>query len=144
VSLDPRSGTLRWTPTADQAGPQEVRVRVNDLLGASGTQNFTVAVRLVNTPPTITSAPPTRATLGYPYNYAVRAVDPDGDPLTFSLVSGPQGMAIDQRTGLLRWQYGLSQEGKHPVQIRVEDGLGGVATQSYIVELGTFPNDPPR
>src|SRR5262249_31399451 len=38
-----------------------------------------------------------------PYQYTVKAIDPDGDPLTYSLPLGPQGMSIDPTSGLITW-----------------------------------------
>ena len=77
VSLDALSGRLRWTPTADQLGAQPVVVRVQDTLGASSTQSFTVDVACVNRAPAVSSTPPTTAAVGVGYFYAVRAIDPE-------------------------------------------------------------------
>ncbi len=144
MSIDPRLGTLRWTPTADQFGSQSVVVRAIDGQGGYATQSFTVTVRAVNVSPGITSAPPTTAAVGQAYSYPVRASDPDADPLTFSLTSAPAGMTIDPATGLVRWTPTAAQTGNRSVTVRVEDGQGGFAEQSFtVVVSATAANRPP-
>lgn len=63
------------------------------------------------------------------YEYQVAAVDPDGDALAYSLVQAPAGVTIDPETGRLYWLPGLT--GTFPITLRVEDGHGGSATQSF-------------
>ena len=103
MSIDSQSGTIVWTPTADQLGTQYVVVSIVDGQGGSATQSYSISVRAVDLPPAITSVPPTRGAVGQQYIYAVAANDPEGDPLSFSLVTGPAGMTIDPTAGLIRW-----------------------------------------
>src|SRR5262249_105319 len=42
-------------------------------------------------------------TINEKYLYKVKAIDPDGDALTYSLTTAPAGMAIDPSTGLISW-----------------------------------------
>lgn len=139
MSLDRGIGTLRWTPQFDQLGPQSVTLRVTDALGASSMQTFEVMVRGINVPPTLSSSPPTRVNAGDFYSYAVRATDPDGDPLSFVLRTGPEEMILDKSTGFLRWRPQIRDEGEHLVQLRVEDGQGGVATQEFVIQVRVAP-----
>jgi RHS repeat-associated protein len=60
-------------------------------------------VKLANQDPTIISTPIIEAVAGQPYEYLVRAKDPDGDLLTFSLNQAPEGMVIDPETGLISY-----------------------------------------
>ncbi|AFY47866.1 RHS repeat-associated core domain protein [Nostoc sp. PCC 7524] len=57
----------------------------------------------INQDPIITSTPIIEAVVGQPYEYLVRANDPDGDPLTFSLNQAPEGMVIDPQTGRISY-----------------------------------------
>ena len=145
LSLDPLQGTLRWRPTADQLGPQEVVVRVQDPSLAAATQSFTVVVACHNLAPQITSRPPTLAYNGEPYLYHVRADDPENDRLTFTFLSTvPQGMTIDPDTGLIRWVPNLTQPMTVGVALQVSDGQGNVATQSFTIEAkAESRNRPP-
>ena len=144
MAIDPWRGTIRWTPAADQTGAQSVTVRVQDVFGAAGTQSFTIDVRAVNRPPSIQSVPPVAANPGELYVYAVRATDPDGDPLSFRLAVQPDGMTIDERTGLIRWTPDVPVPSQHTVQIVVEDGSGGIGSQTYTLDVGQQAvNRPP-
>lgn len=79
------------------------------------------------------------------YRYQVTASDPDGDAVTFDLLSGPAGMSIDSATGQITWVATPDQVGTHPVVVRASDGRGGFATQQYNVEVSADNgNSPPR
>jgi RHS repeat-associated protein len=143
VSIDPMRGTLRWTPTVDQVGVQRFAIRVEDALGDAITQEFSVDVRLVNQSPMIRSVPLTAATVGNRYIYAVRAVDPEGDALAFSIPNAPAGMSIDSTTGLLSWTPSLSGLGVNQVTLRVTDALGGASEQSFSILVGEITNGRP-
>jgi len=60
------------------------------------------------------------------YSYQVKATDPDGDELTFSLASEQEGVKIDPATGLLIWVVPSDFKGKKSVTIVVKDGHGGI------------------
>ena len=79
------------------------------------------------------STPPIDGTVNSSYSYQAAALDRDGDALTFSVVSGPQGLSIDSQSGLVSWTPGVNQSGESPVSLRVNDGHGGEATQTYTV-----------
>jgi len=70
------------------------------------------------------------------YAYPVQATDPDGDPLQYSLVTGPVGMEIDPETGALAWEVTSLALGEYAVTVRVEDGLGGSDEQSWSLVVG--------
>ncbi|HEV3341679.1 MAG TPA: putative Ig domain-containing protein, partial [Pirellulales bacterium] len=139
MSIDQTQGTLRWDPTADQLGNQNVVLRLTDGAGLSTTQSYTVAVRAINVPPLITSTPPTQAAVGQNYTYTVQASDVDGDVLTYSLTAAPGGMTINASSGLIRWNPTPSQTGTQNVTVVVDDGQGGTATQTWSVVVATAP-----
>ena len=146
MSLNPFTGALRWTPDHDQLGVSEVVVRIADPRGASTRQSFSIDVSCNNLAPAILSAPPTEGALGAVYLYPVRANDPEGDPLTFSLLSSPRGgMSLDSATGLLRWTPVAGDAGASVrVAIQVSDGQGNAATQTFSIEVSAaVPNQPP-
>ena len=69
------------------------------------------------------------------YQYALAATDPDGDPLSYLLQNGPQGMTIDGNTGQVNWMPNGDQLGINDVHIAVDDGQGGVVTQSFAINV---------
>ena len=87
-----------------------------------------------NSPPTITTTPGTGGTVGFNYSYDANATDPENDPLTWSLVSGPTGMTINSTTGLVSWTPTSGQVGANAVTIRVTDGTNNV-DQSWTITV---------
>lgn len=75
---------------------------------------------VANSPPTITSFP-TLNTSNEIYVYEVKATDPDGDALTFSLEESPPGMTIDAATGRIEWKIPSETKGSFQVKITVTD-----------------------
>lgn len=92
--------------------------------------------------PIITSTPVTTAAQGQAYLYSVTASDPDGDLLSFSLITAPLGMNIDAKTGLIAWTPSNAQVGGNSVALKVSDPGGLFATQSFSIQV-TNVNDPP-
>jgi RHS repeat-associated protein len=144
LSVDPLTGTLRWTPAVDEIGTQPVVLRALDSLGASATQSFTVSVNDVGLPPVITSAPPEPATVGKVYLYAVAASDPAGGPLTFSLPKGPAGMAIDPDNGVIIWMPNGGEVGQQSAEVTVTTAEGQSASQDFTVAVMAAAQPPPE
>jgi RHS repeat-associated protein len=143
MTLDPRTGTIRWTPTADEVGLQTAVLRVTDDQGGSVVQSIPVIVYSVDVPPVIISTPPTQAYLNTAYEYQVEASDVAHLPLTFSLSAPPAGMTIDAVGGLIRWTPTAAEVGPQTVTIQVGDGQGGTAVQTYTVVVAATPPDQP-
>jgi hypothetical protein len=79
----------------------------------------------------------------YLYQPGASDADPD-DVLTFSLPTKPFGMAIDPATGRVTWTPTTPQIGEHEVQLVVDDGHFGSASQAWTIEVfSTLPNQPP-
>ena len=88
-----------------------------------------------NSPPLIVSSPPPSVEKST-YIYQVEANDPDNDPITFTLKSGPKGMEMDKNTGLIRWEIRREDKGKHSVEIEVSDSEGARSIQRYTLTVG--------
>jgi hypothetical protein len=69
------------------------------------------------------------------YRDDATAADPDGDPVAWTLVSGPTGLSVDPGTGTVRQLPSATQVGTHEVVLRVTDGLLGQAEQRYTVTV---------
>jgi hypothetical protein len=134
-----RGSTYYWTVIPlDQEGP-------GDCL--SGVWSFDISTSAtVNEPPTITSQPILKGTVGKQYLYDVNATDKNpGDTLTYSLEKRPPTMSIDKRTGLIGWVPGPSDVGRSPVTVAVTDGKA-FAKQSFTIVVTKeviLENKPP-
>jgi len=109
-------------------------VAVADDREAHGAPKRSDPVVVANSAPMITSSPPT-SLKGNAYLYQVKAEDPDLDPISFSLKSGPKGMVIDQTTGLLRWEIQKENEGTQVVEIEASDPEGSKSLQHYTLAV---------
>jgi hypothetical protein len=63
------------------------------------------------------------------FSYTAQANDVDGDTLSYSLSQAPSGASINSQTGVLTWSP--STPGNYSFTIRVSDGKGGVALQTF-------------
>jgi hypothetical protein len=100
-----------------------------------GTPFASQNIVIPNGAPRILSNPPT-VIHGDVYVYQVVAEDPDGDPITFSLITAPDGMTIDSRTGEIKWPITEKSTGDHVVEIAAQDPEGLKTTQKYTVTIG--------
>jgi RHS repeat-associated protein len=141
ATIDPTTGVFRWVPP--DATPQRAQIRVSDPRRAFAVQTLILLPGgLSNRPPLIESTPPALAEVGQALAYHVVATDPDGDPLAYSLATGPGGMAVDAASGRLSWTPLASQVAVHPVAVEVSDGRGGLATQTFSLTVRPA-NRPP-
>jgi len=84
------------------------------------------------------------AAVGTPFSYSVLATDPDGDLPSFSLTQSPDGMSISSTTGLISYLPTAANIGRQSVTVRVDDGGGLSATQTFeIVVVPAVAAIPP-
>jgi PKD repeat protein len=141
MTIGGTTGEIGWTPT--QLGPAPVTVHVSDGKGGSADQSFTITTAAANHAPVITSVPVTAATEGQAYTYQIAASDPDPDTtLGYELTQSPSGMTIEVTTGSLTWTPAAVHLPSAAVTVRVSDGKGGAATQSFTIVVTAAP--PPN
>lgn len=87
-----------------------------------------------NGAPRFSSRPPERFE-SMEYSYQALAEDPDGDPLLYVLEEGPEGMMMDQKSGLLTWDLSGKPIGDFPVTISVTDDGGLWARQTFTIQM---------
>ena len=146
MTVDAATGEVTW-PYA-LPGNHDIELTASDSGGGSAVQAWRLSVGVLSPnqhAPIITSTPVTTTLAGGAWLYPVVASDPDGDVLTTTLVAGPPGMSADPTTGRVTWGPAASDLGSHPVTVRVSDGLGGAAQQSFTLSVvTTLPNQAPR
>ena len=129
------------TGTTDGDGMLRVGVEASD-----GTESRSLyrTVTIYNVAPTITSPPSTPALfIGSDYRYEVAVDDPagDADPITYELLTAPEGMTVDV-DGVVTWTPTSGQRGStYAVELQVSDDEGDTDMQAW--ELSVSENRPP-
>ncbi len=85
-------------------------------------------ITIPNAPPRITSEPDTSFEEGK-FTYKVKAEDPDGDSIDYSIRNSPAGMTIEPATGVITWEYDAEDKGDYAVTIIVTDSEGAQTSQ---------------
>ncbi len=156
MSINPVTGVIRWTPLTSQIGLHDIVITATDSAGAVGRQSYKIKVGsptdkldpndpnsppIGNRPPVITSTPVFSAEVDAVYEYAVTAIDPDGDDISFAAEQMPEGMHIDPVTGVIRWTPTAAQAGEYTLIITVKDSNNAVASQGFVLVAAV--NQPP-
>ena len=133
VSEDPDGDDEAPALAADRAGGGFLAAWQRSAAGQTDLLARRLRFRTVCNPPRITGRAPAVALLGQPFEYRLAVDDPDADRLTYTLDAAPGGMTLDAAQAILRWQPAAADLGLHPVAVRVDDGTGGTASQSFVL-----------
>jgi RHS repeat-associated protein len=119
------AGQLTWTPTQSQLGDHSITIKVSDGKAAA-TQSYLLKVQepddLTNAYPMVNSSPETEVVVNQLYAYQLLASDPDGDALTFELLSELRDGMTFSSDGLLQWVPGIEDVGIAEFIVKVSDG----------------------
>ncbi len=106
----------------------------NDGVLNSNTATVSFDVQPAGLAPVFLTQPDTLTTVGFPYEYAPRVVDPDpGDSVSFTLAAAPAGMTM-AANGRLSWLP--DAEGSFQVSIIASDTIGFATPQSFTLIVG--------
>ncbi|MGF2736979.1 Ig-like domain-containing protein, partial [Marinobacter sp. DUT-1] len=120
-----------------------VRHHVADPDGLTDTQIYTLNVEDVNEAPVIESEPQTALQGGQSFEYQVEVSDTDvGDAHTFQIISGPEGLYLDERTGRFTSAPGGIEPGEYEIVVLVTDLRGATAEQRFTLIIDK--NLPPE
>lgn len=144
MTLDAVGRTLTWVPNVGDLGSHVIELQAVDAGGQVALQRFDLEVLpvLPNQPPYMISTPTSAARIGSAYAYLAEAVDPEFQPLTWSLTTAPSGMSIDPDTGQVAWTPGAAQAGDADVVVQAADPAGGIASQAFVVRVRAANSDP--
>jgi RHS repeat-associated protein len=133
MSINAITGLITWDNPV--IGNTQVVVKATDSNGLGVGQGYTLTTKQ-NHAPVINSTPQTKVVVGNSYRYDVVAQDVDGDALTYAIdnVSKGLGVSIDS-LGRISWKPNTANIGNHEITVKVADGVGGVETQVYQLEV---------
>ena len=146
TDLDEDTGSLVYTSDAGFTGKDSFTFKANDGTVDSNTATVTLAVNQVIDPPvaddqsvTANTADPTEITL--------TATDPDGNALTYAIVSQPKSGTItdlDEDTGSLVYTSDAGFTGKDSFTFKANDGTvdSNTATVTLTVNAIDLPPEP--
>jgi len=134
-----------WTKNGEPAGNDKkietslkrgdkISVRITPFDGEAHGRTVILHREIANMPPVIMEGKKYDFD-GKTYSYQVKATDPDGDPLTYSLKSAPPGMTINPSTGLIQWSVPSDFKGNASFTVNVTDGHGGEVMQRFTLEI---------
>jgi hypothetical protein len=112
-----------WLPTAPATGSAAVTVAAGQAVSGPHFGNRSDP-SIPDAPPAFTTIPPTAGAVGQLYRHQAAATDPDGDPVHYTLVSGPAGMVVDPVSGLVVWMPSTDEVGSQPVVLQARDSTG--------------------
>ncbi|GKY88985.1 Ig-like domain-containing protein [Sinisalibacter aestuarii] len=142
VVINP-DGTITFTPDENFNGTTEITYTVDDGNGGTDTATVTVEVTPVNDAPvaeddTATTDEDTAVTIDVLGN----DTDPDGDPLTVTEATSPDGDVVINPDGTITFTPDENFNGTTEITYTVDDGNGGTDTATVTVEVTPVNDDP--
>ena len=123
VNLNPVTAAFTYTPAANYNGPDSFTFRASDGAANSNVATISITVQAVNDAPTASDGSLTTAE-DTPAGGQLVATDVDGNPLTFSLVAGPEHgtVSLTPSTGAFTYTPAANYNGPDSFTFRAHDG----------------------
>ena len=135
VRADAGDTSVTYIPPPDFNGEDRFEYRIADVYGAEAVATVTITVTPVNDPPRIVSIPPAVAYVNSLFEYPVNATDPDGDAVTFAVVSGPAWLGFAAGGNVLRGTPTPADAGEVSVTIEARDPSGASGRQTFVLTV---------
>ncbi|MFA5794301.1 MAG: SDR family NAD(P)-dependent oxidoreductase [Candidatus Brocadiia bacterium] len=131
--LDSATGLFNWTPDYNQSGNYGIIFNAT-ANGLSDSKTITITVNNVDRAPVLTSPGNQVVNENQSLTFALSAVDPDGDIVTYSMESIPVGAMWNSTTGIFDWTPGYTQAGSYDVTfMAMANGLSDSKTITITV-----------
>lgn len=145
ATFNTATGALQGTPGAAHIGTNgNIVISVSDGIASTPLPAFSIAVASSNTPPTISGAPPTTATVGTAYSFTPTASDANGGTLTFSIANRPSWATFSSSNGRLQGTPAAANVGTFAnVTVSVSDGQDSVQLAPFSIVVSAAPNRAP-
>ncbi len=142
AAVDAGTGNFTWTPGFSDAGVVIAGVSVSDGLESAAT-SINITVTNTNRNPVVDPIADVTANEGDLVTVTPSAIDPDGDPLTWTGTSLPGTASVNGTSGALTWQTGFADAGTYPgVTLTANDGIGGTGSSSFQVTINNVNQVP--
>ena len=142
VTIDPDTGLIGWTPTADQQGSTSLVIQVDDGSGNVDVQSVALLVQPQFQAPVFTTFPDRLATIDEAFAYDADVFDPDMEAILFSLTQAPAGAVIDRDNGQIDWLPTNGDLGEARFTVVATDESGLMAVQSFALEVRSVNTAP--
>ena len=147
ATIDVATGEFAWTPSEGQGpGVYSFDLSATDSTGAVGIRTVTVTVAEANQQPTIDPIENQTVAEGQSFELTVTVGDDDlpVQQVTVELVGDvPEGAEINSETGDFKWRPGEAHGGgDYQFNIRATDEFGGVAEESFSVNVNEVDEPP--
>lgn len=133
--LIPETGTLTYTVEASYEGADTFEFSAADPYQNSDTATVDVTV-LPNHPPHFVDPTPQGSlsvSAGEELHFTIRASDPDGQTLEYSVAPRPPDSEIDRISGEFRWTPPADQVGVQPLTLLADDGVDRISRDLGVV-----------
>lgn len=135
--FDTATGVFSWTP--GQSGTYTVTFTASDGVAAV-TQSVSIAVANTTHLPVIDTIGPKTVSENEALTFTVNASDADGDTLSYSVSSLPNGASFKGQT--FTWTPDYTQAGTYQPVFTVDDGNGGTASETVVITVKNLNRDP--
>lgn len=138
------NGTINYTPNTNFFGTDTFDYTLTDASGRTSTATVTVTVDNVQDPPTASpnSASTPEDTTKSNINILANDSDPDGDMLTVTSATAPNGTVLINGDGTIDYTPAANFTGTDTVTYTISDGNGGTATSTVLINVVPVA-DPP-
>ncbi len=138
MTIDSVTGLISWTPTTDQ-GNKSHAVEVA-AINSQGTHTQPFDIGIGKFAPIFYELDPVPAAVtGKLFIYTVQAYSNPSEIVYTLLSPYPDGMEIDQDTGVISWTPAAGQQGNHTIKVQASNGIESPTTSPDItikVSLG--------
>ncbi len=122
-----------WTPSYYQAGVYPLTFSAIDGVGAQAMESLVITVSNVNRLPVFSALYDRVVSESQQLSFIIRATDPDGEELTYSVSGLPVGAVFSSQT--FSWTPTYNQAGTYTLMFSVSDSAGGTGNGSQSITV---------
>ncbi len=137
LNFNSGTGALSGTPSSSDIGSHNnIVIGVSDGEFTANLPTFSINVASDNLAPSISGSPASQVDVGTAYSFTPNASDPDGNTLTFSILSKPSWASFSSTTGRLSGSPSGVDVGTHGgIIISVSDGVLSASLPSFAITV---------